>query len=379
MGAVIGKVAFAATVGLALSGCDPASVLTPDDGRDAPGVIAYGFTIPDALTVIGEEEFLFVERSGTVYRYDSGAVTTVSGIPRSRMSDVYGGLLDLSLHPGFATNRLVYLAYNDASHDLAVARFELRGDRADNLDVIFQSDDFSIGSRIVWQDSEHFFLSAGIGGDPYPDPGPQDLDSDVGKIHRLMADGRIPADNPLLPGRSAPSSIWSFGHRNPQGLHFDVDEGTLYAVEHGPLGGDELNVVEGGGNYGWPDFSYGLNYDRTPVSGMTEEEAEAVSILPLAYWSPAFRVAPSGLHRIEGATDPAWDGSFLVGALYRHDLLRYDPLTDETEVVLAGVGRVRDIARLPGGDFLIAVDAGSPSASLTGRIIRLSPDASTPR
>ncbi|MBT8487862.1 MAG: PQQ-dependent sugar dehydrogenase [Gemmatimonadetes bacterium] len=367
-----------ATACAVVSACDPADVLTPDDGRNAPGVIAYGFTIPDALTVIGDEEFLFLERGGTVYRYDSGEVTVVSGIPSSRMSDVYGGLLDLSLHPDFPSNSLVYLAYNDASHDLAVARFELRGDRAENLEVIFESDDFSIGSRIVWEDADHFFLSAGIGGDPYPDPGPQDLDSDVGKIHRLLADGRIPPDNPVLPGRTEPSSIWSFGHRNPQGLHFDDDQGILYAVEHGPLGGDELNVVEAGGNYGWPDFSYGLNYDRTPVSNMTEEQAEATSILPLAHWTPAFRVAPSGLHRVEGGADPSWQGSFLIGALYRQDLLRYDPVTEQTDVVRSRVGRVRDIAQFPGGDYLIAVDAGSPAASLTGRIIRFGPNGAPP-
>lgn len=356
---------------LVMAGCEAADILSGDDGRNDPGVVAYGFTVPDALTVIGEDEFLFLDRRGGVYHYEAGAVTALSGVPRSRMSDVYGGLLDLSLHPDFATNRLVYLAYNDASYDLAVARFELRDDRAENLEVVFGSDEFSIGTRIAWEDSDHFFFSSGVGGDPYPDAGPQDLDSDVGKIHRLRADGDIPSDNPVLPGRSAPTSIWSFGHRNPQGLYFDDDEGMLYAVEHGPLGGDELNVIEAGGDYGWPDFSYGLNYDRSPVSDATAEEAATWSVLPLAHWTPDYRVAPSGLIRVTGGANPSWEGSFLIGALYQQDVLRYDPLTEETEVALAGVGRVRDIAQLPGGDFLIAVDAGSPDASRTGRIIRI--------
>lgn len=362
---------WARAVGLSVlvTACQAVDVVTPDDGRNDPGVIAFGFTIPGALTVIGESEFLFLDRSGAVYRYASGEVGAVSGIPASRMRDVYGGLLDLSLDPAFETNRRVYLAYNDAGYGLAVARFELRGDRAGNLEVIFESEDFSIGSRIVWQDADHFFLSAGIGGDPYPDPGPQNLDSDVGKIHRLLADGRVPVDNPVLPGRSEPTSIWSFGHRNPQGLYFDRTEGALYAIEHGPLGGDELNLVEAGGNYGWPDFSYGLNYDRSPVSDMTEEEAAAESLLPVAYWTPDFRIAPSGLLRVDAPGNPSWDGSFLFGALYRNELLRYDPVTDETEVVLERVGRVRDIAQLPSGGLLIAVDAGSPGASHTGRII----------
>ena len=360
---------------LALFACEGDDPVTPNDGRDDPGVIAFGFAVPDAITVIGPDEFLFLERRGLVYRYHAGEVTELSGIPRTRMSDVYGGLLDLSLHPDFETNRLVYLAYNDRSYDLAVARFTLDGDRAEGLEVIFESDDFSIGSRIVWEDDEHFFLSSGIGGDPYPDPGPQDLDSDVGKIHRLMADGTVPADNPLLGGRPSPTSVWSYGHRNPQGLHYDVADGSLYAVEHGPLGGDELNVVEAGGNYRLLDFSYGLNYDGSPVSHMSEAEAATVSVLPLVYWGPEFRVAPSGLHRVTAGTRTSWEGSFLVGALYRQDVLRYDPNTGETEVALSGVGRVRDIAQLPDGTFLLAVDAGSPDRSRTGRIIRVDPGA----
>ncbi len=242
------------------------------------------------------------------------------------------------------------------------------------MEVIWESSEFSIGSRIAWQDASYFFLSFGVGGDPYPDPGPQDLGSDVGKIHRLTADGKIPPDNPILPGASAPSTIWSYGHRNPQGLHYDAVQRTLYATEHGPLGGDELNIITAGGNYGWPLFSYGLNYDQTPVSNMTEQEAATVSILPAKFWGPDFRVAPSGLLFVEDSQFPSWNGSFLLGTLNPQHLLRYDPATDETEIVLTNVGRVRDIAQLPSGRLLIAVDAGSPNPSDLGRIIRLPPE-----
>jgi glucose/arabinose dehydrogenase len=239
--------------------------------------------------------------------------------------------------------------------------------------VIYESAEFSIGSRIEWEDASHFFLSFGVGGDPYPAPGPQDLTSDVGKIHRLMADGQIPPDNPILPGASQPSTIWSYGHRNPQGLYYDALKRTLYATEHGPLGGDELNIVVAGGNYGWPLFSYGLNYNRTPVSDMSESAARAVSILPAKFWGPDNRVAPSGLLFVEGSLYAEWNGAFLLGALNPQHLLRYDPATDETEIVLRNVGRVRDIAQLPSGKLLIAVDAGSPKQSDRGRIIELSP------
>jgi glucose/arabinose dehydrogenase len=291
------------------------------------------------------------------------------------MSDVYGGLLDVSLHPDFPLTRRVYIAYNDRDYGLAIARFTLGDGRAEAVEVIYESDEFSIGTRIEWQDADHFFFSHGVGGDPHPMAGPQDLRSDVGKIHRLAADGLVPADNPILPGEATPSSVWSYGHRNPQGLYFDRDEGRLYAIEHGPLGGDELNVVEAGENYGWPLFSYGLNYDGTPVSAMTESEAAAASTLPYAHWGPDFRVAPSGLLRVESGEDA---GSFLLGALYPGHLLRYDPGTGETMVVLRGVGRVRDIAALPDGGFLISTDAGSPTPATAGRVIRLLPGARLP-
>jgi aldose sugar dehydrogenase len=338
---------------------------TAHGGMTEPGVLASGYGVPDGIAVIGEGEFLFADRRGKLYHYAGGGVTEVRGVPTSKTSSVYGGLLDVSLHPGFADSRLVYIAYDDTAFGLTVARFELRNDRAENLRVIYRSDEFSIGSRIEWEDSSHFFLSFGVGGDPYPTPGPQDLGADVGKIHRLTADGQVPPDNPILPGASKPSTIWSYGHRNPQGLYYHASERTLYAVEHGPLGGDELNIVVAGGNYGWPLFSYGLNYNNTPVSSMSEDAARAVSILPAKFWGPDNRVAPSGLLFHEGA--------FLLGALNPQHLLRYDPATGETEIVLRNVGRVRDIARLPSGKLLIAVDAGSPKASDRGRIIELSP------
>jgi glucose/arabinose dehydrogenase len=345
----------------------------PTGVANEPGVLASGYWIPDGIAVIGEDEFLFADRRGSLHHYVGGRVTGVRGIPATRTSDVYGGLLDVSLHPSFPNSRLVYIAYVDASYGLAVARFELRDDRADGLKVIFRSDEFSIGSRIEWQDPSHFFLSFGVGGNPYPSPGPQDLSADVGKIHRLTADGQIPPDNPILAGASKPSTIWSYGHRNPQGLYYDASERTLYATEHGPLGGDELNIVRAGGNYGWPLFSYGLNYNRTRVSDMSEDAARGVSILPAQFWGPDYRVAPSGLLFVEGSQFTAWNGAFLLGALYPQHLLRYDPATDVTEIVMRNVGRVRDIAQLPSGKLLIAVDEGSPKSSDRGRIIELSP------
>ena len=358
-----------------ITACQGDEISGPDDESRDPGILASGYGVTDAIAVIGENEFLFAERNGTLHHYVNGDVSEIDGIPQSRTRGVYGGLLDVSIHPDYENNRLVYIAYNATSFGLTVARFEFRGDRALNLEVIFESNSFSIGSRIAWENASHFFISLGVGGSPYPIPGPQDLNSDLGKIHRLTAAGRIPPDNPLFPGTSAPSTIWSYGHRNPQGLHYDAANQILYENEHGPLGGDELNIITAGGNYGWPLFSYGLNYDRTPVSGLTEAEAATMSILPFKFWGPDFRVAPSGLLLVEGnQLFPSWNGSFLLGALNPQHLLRYDPASDETEIVLESVGRVRDVVQLPSGNLLISVDAGSPNVSDTGRIIQLSSD-----
>jgi len=221
-------------------------------------VLAEGFEIPFSIEVIGENDYLFTERMGALYHYRDGEISKVEGLPESRTYMVdreYGGMMDVSLHPDFESNHMVYLAYVDKDYHLALARFKLEDDHAKEVEIIFTSNQFSIGSRIAWQDDNHLFLTFGVGGAPKPEPGPQDLTDPRGKIFRLMADGSIPEDNPVFPGMGKPSGIWSYGHRDPQGLYFDKEDAILFSDEHGPLGGDELNMITKGGNYGWPLFS----------------------------------------------------------------------------------------------------------------------------
>ena len=171
-----------------------------------------------------------------------------------------------------------------------------------------------------------------------------------------------------MPG---PTSIWSYGHRDHQGLFVDTD-GTVYANEHGPLGGDELNVVERGANYGWPRFSFGLNYDGTTVGDLSVEQAAQQTSLPLQAWGPEFNMAPSGLTRLDASSFPAWDGAFVWGALAQRRLIAFDPTTSTTSILLDDVGRVRDVAQLPDGDLVILLDA-VPDAGISGRVVRVSP------
>lgn len=340
--------------------------------------IASGFNIPWAVEVIDNENFLFSDRLGKLYHYIDSEIFSIKNIPQSYSFTpannlVLGGLMDVSLHPQFANNNLVYIAYVATDQKLTVARFELLGDNATNVEEVFKANGISVGSRICWEDDTHFFVSVGMGGDPFPEPGAQDLSNDKGKIHRLMEDGQIPTDNPILPGTSEPSSIWTFGHRNPQGMYYDNANQLLYSNEHGPFGGDELNIIIKGENYGWPLFSHGLNYNLTPVSFLTEQEAGETTILPIKYWGDDLRVSPSGLLKLEDSNFESWNGSFLMGSLYPQNLLRYNPETDETNIVLERVGRVRDVAQLPDGDLLILIDHRSPFTSDSGRILRLSP------
>jgi glucose/arabinose dehydrogenase len=337
----------------------------------ASEVIAEGFTIPWGIEVLADGEYLVTERMGELVYIKDGRSIKLEGVPDTRTSKAdrhYGGLMDVSLHPLFSENGLVYIAYVDHDYRMVVARFNFTDRTIQDFEVVFKSNAFSIGSRIAWEDDSHLFVTHGMAGVPLPEPGPQDLNVDGGKIHRLMEDGSVPADNPILAGRSGPTSIWSYGHRDPQGLLVDKTVGVLYATEHGPLGGDELNIIEKGGNYGWPRFSYGLNYDGSTVGDLSEEEADSLTILPLKWWGPTFNMAPSGLERV---TFPSIGTRLVWGSLVQQRLIAYDVNTGLTSVILDDVGRVRDVTQLPSGDLLVLVDVESSIKTYSGRVVKL--------
>ena len=375
-GANIFRIAVFIQITLALFACKEVQTQTTDSGLEIhQEVLAKGFEIPFSIEVISEDDYLFTERMGALYRYSKGETMEIEGLPESKTFTTdrpYGGMMDISLHPDFSSNQMVYLAYVNESYQMAVGRFILQGNMAKDFEIIFSSNQFAIGSRIEWQDDQHFFLSFGVGGAPGPEPGPQDLNDPRGKIFRLMADGSIPEDNPVFTGKSKPSGVWSYGHRDPQGLYYDADNGVLYSNEHGPLGGDEFNVITKGGNYGWPLFSYGLNYDGTKVSEMTQEEAAKSTVLPKKYWGPDFRLAPSCLVRLQNSNFEDWNDYFLIGGLTYQHLIGYNPDTDETKILMEKVGRVRDVAQLPSGDLVILIDQKSPGLFSKGRLVKLS-------
>lgn len=334
-------------------------------------VIAEGFSVPWSIEVLADGEYLVSERMGELVHIKDGHSTELRGLPKTQTFNLdrhYGGMMDVSLHPLFSENRRVYLAYLDRDYRMMVARFVFTDVSIQDFEVIFESNGYSLGSRIEWEDESHFFVTQGMAGAPLPDPGAQNLDFDGGKIHRLIEDGSVPDDNPILEGQSGPTSIWSYGHRDTQGLFLDKTTGIMYATEHGPLGGDELNIIEKGGNYGWPRFSYGLNYDGTTVGDLSEEEADSLTILPLKSWGPSFNMAPSGLAPV---TLPTLGPRLVWGSLLQRRLIAHDVESGMTSVIIEGIGRVRDLTQLPSGDLIVLIDAETTGKRNSGRVVKL--------
>ena len=231
--------------------------------------------------------------------------------------------------------------------------------------------------RIAWEDSIHFFLNVGnsdLSTRTNPFLYAQDLHDDAGKIHRLMDDGSIPADNPVFDSFTSPTTIWSYGHRDVQGLFFDESTRTLFGVEHGPKGGDEFNVIEKGKNYGWPLFTYGINYDGAVVSLISEDSAATFTAFPEHYWTvPTYdggqAIAPACLLKVNRSTISDWNDYFLFGSLAYRRLMKYNRETNET-FGLTIEGRIRTIKQLPSGDIIALIERNDLRLS-NGMIIRI--------
>jgi glucose/arabinose dehydrogenase len=221
----------------------------------------------------------------------------------------------------------------------------------------------NFGSRLVF-DGDYLFLTFGERGEVGQ---AQDLSRPNGKVHRVFHDGRIPPDNPFVATPGAVTSIWSYGHRNPQGLARNPADGGLWETEHGPRGGDELNHVRRGRNYGWPVITYGMNYDATPVSALTAREGMEQ---PVLHWTPSIAVSP--IHFYTGDAFPKWKNQLFVGALAQQELRRMVVERDRVvhqETILANLGRVRDVITGPDGLLYVALELpGEP-----GSIVRLVP------
>lgn len=350
--------------------------------------IAEGFIIPYGIAIVTENEYFITDRIGKLFHYKDGHQIEIEGIPKVTVfgdpgipAIIHGGLMDVSIHPKFTTNPWIYVSYLDSDGFARVSRFKVQNNAVIQLETIFRTRNknyYGNGMRIVWEDDTHFFLNVG-GSTLTTNTNPilisQDLNEDAGKIHRLNDDGSVPDDNPIFDGFTSPITIWSYGHRDVQGLVYDDTNNILFGVEHGPKGGDELNIIEAGSNYGWPIFTYGINYDGAGVSTITEEEAAQTTVLPEHYWTVPTddggqAIAPACLLKVEGSNIADWNNHFLLGSLAFRRLMKYNRDTDET-FGLNIEGRVRTIKQLPSGDIIALIERNDVTKS-NGRIIRIS-------
>ena len=375
MGA-LGQTLTGAVMSVALTGSVAPMVGTIEatsPERHAPfvvDVVVSGLKTPSAITFLPDGRALVLERaSGVADLVDvkSRTVTPVSNLPAVLTGDD-AGLHDVVLHPDFERNGWIYLTYSEGEPSRSttvVDRFHLRGGSVTDRQRLLTADAYSedryhYGGRLAIKDG-YLFVTIG---DRHHERRAQELTTHAGKILRLHDDGRVPGDNPFVAVKDARPEIWSYGHRHPQGLAFDA-AGVLWEHEHGPLGGDELNVIEKGANYGWPIISYGWQYEGGPIGqGIVAREGMKQ---PVWVWTPS--LAPSGMLWYRGSALPQWRGGLLVGGMGGRIL---DRLTISDGQVVAEERwlserhvRVRCVAEAPDGRIYLGDD--------NGEIMRLSP------
>jgi aldose sugar dehydrogenase len=340
---------------------------------------ADGLTEPWGLAALPDGGFLVTEKQGNLRYVTSGGKLSapLKGVPKVD-SRGQGGLLDVALDPEFQRNRLVYISYSEpgegGANSTAVARGVLSADGGalSDVRVIFSQkpkvrSTKHFGSRLVFDRQGHLFIGLGERSEEQFRTQAQDLNSHLGKVIRIRPDGSVPDDNPFVNRAGALPEIWSYGHRNIQGATLNPESGALWVNEHGPRGGDEINVPQAGKNYGWPVVSYGVNYDGTPV-GTGKRTAEGMED-PLYQWTPV--IGASGMLFYTGSAFPEWKGSLFNGGLVTENIVRLE--LDGTRVVheerlLGDLGqRIRAVIQGNEGDLYLLTDESD------GEILRVAP------
>jgi len=336
--------------------------------------IAQGLKFPWGMAFLPDGNILVTERIGQLRIVSPNGQLSepIQGVP-----DVFfeqqGGLLDVAIDPEFSKNRLIYLSYaepegNKAS--TAVAQAELVNGQLKNLQVIFRQlpktmGGIHFGSRLAFARDGNLFITLGDRGTHAEDA--QELDNYFGKIIRIRPDGSVPSDNPFVKHSNAKPEIWSYGHRSVQGATIHPKTGELWIHEHGPKGGDEINIPQAGKNYGWPKACYGSHYDGTPIK---DEHAEQGFEEPIHYWTPS--IAPSGMAFYTGNDFPNWRGSLFVGALAGKHVARLtsdnNKITSE-EQLLANTTRFRNVKQSPDGTLYLLTDEAN------GKLLKIAPNA----
>lgn len=343
------------------------------------GVISYkhelivpDIEVPWGMAFLPNGSMLITERIGKLIHFHNGTKTEIKNLP-----DIYvrgqGGLLDIELHPNYSENPWIYLSYASSEGEgkgghTAIMRAKLEDGQLVEKEVLYKAMPNTtagqhFGSRIVFDKEGYLYFTIGERGER--EVNPQNLSRDGGKTYRLNADGSIPNDNPFLQGENTLKAIYAYGQRNQQGMAVHPETGKIWIHEHGPKGGDEINILQKGGNYGWPVVTQGENYNGTPIDypGATPE-----MIKPIHQWTPS--IAPSGMLFVTSDKYPHLKGNLLVGSLkfqyLEHDVLKGEKVV-KREKLLEGIGRVRSVVQGPDGFIYVGVEGMGVVKLLPGK------------
>lgn len=336
--------------------------ITTDQEDYKAELVVDGIEIPWGMTWLPDGSMLVTDRSGELYHVKNGQKTEIKNVPEVFAKN-QGGLLDIMIHPNYKTNGWIYITYSivdkkEKGSHTALIRAKLKDNALTSIEKLYQGSPnvntaHHFGSRIAFDKEGYVYFTIGDRGKR--DVNPQDITKDGGKVYRLHDDGRIPSDNPFVGQKDAKEAIFSYGHRNPQGMAINPRTGQIWVHEHGPRGGDEINPVKKAVNYGWPVITYGINYSGTTITDETKREGMEQ---PLYYWVPS--IAPSGMAFVTSDVYPELKGHLLVGSLKFQYLelliLTEDEKVAKREKLLDEIGRVRSVRQGPDGYIYVGID-----------------------
>ncbi|AOW20304.1 PQQ-dependent sugar dehydrogenase [Urechidicola croceus] len=331
-----------------------------DDFSFKVETIVDGLEVPWGMAFLPDGSILITEQKGELIHFKNGIKTLVENVP-----EVYfegqGGLLDIELDPNYTENGWIYISYsgniNDEGANTVIMRGKLKDNKLIDQETLYTATPnykrgVHFGSRIQFDNNKYLFFS--IGDRFNRDINPQDITRDCGKIYRINSDGTIPENNPFYNTEGAKKAIFSYGHRNPQGMTLHPKTGEIWTHEHGPRGGDEINIIKSGKNYGWPKVTYGINYSGTEI---TKDTILPGMEQPIHYWVPS--IAPSGMTFITSDKYPAWKGNLMVGSIkfqYLNRCVIENNKVIKEEKLLEGLGRLRTVKQAPDGYIYCAIE-----------------------
>ncbi len=314
-----------------------------------------------AIEFFDDNSILATVKSGSLFHYKDGKKTEIKGLPEIYLRG-QGGLMDIVLHPDFKNNKWLYFSYaskgvGEKGGNTTIARAKLTDDTLVDLEVLYKGTPNSkkgqhFGGRLEFDNDNYLYFSIGDRGNR--EVNPQDITIDGGKIYRIKDDGTIPKDNPFYNTPNSKKAIYSYGHRNPQGMTVHPSTGAIWVNEHGPQGGDEINKLESGKNFGWPLITYGINYSGTPI---TDKTSNPKMEQPFYYWVPS--IAPSGMAFSTSDIYKGWKNNLFVGSLkfeYLERLVIEGNKVVKREKILDKIGRVRNVKQGPDGYLYLGVE-----------------------